>query len=610
VSESLEAGVVMETSRQSGIRTHLLALCAVALVPLFGLIAWEIHGIRNDGRVDATTETIRLSRIAAERTSAGIAAAETALDAAIRSEQWSPDEETCTALVEYVRKLVAQADAAFVTDATGALVCADGASADLVLLDLDALSAALNAPDGDVVFGSDPSGGLLDDPTSVVLRAIPGSDDLVVGAALEFGSELERFGLDYALEPGSIVAILDDRGVVLSSSTDRGEGRRAPMQRIVDQIVSGGVEGTVDDADQAEAELAAADGIERYYSYVDVMSSSGSLFAVVGTPVSSIDSAVSQEMTRRLFAIGLGLLLAFGAAAVLAEVSVARPLRTIRDRLARIGAGDLSARSTEKIAIRELAEVDADIDVMAQSLEQRAHALQQATEERHRLLDELLSVQDEERRRIAADIHDDTIQSMIASGLSVQLLRHEVTDPDALERLRTVEQRIGASIGRLRQLMFELEPVGVAGDLTAAIEQYLESALDRPVQLSVTCSDHLEPVGPVRQVIFRNLRECVLNASRHGGADSIDVDISLIQGGIEVIVSDDGSGMASSSARKAGHHGMRMMRERVEALGGHLMVESELGRGTTVLFWIPNSQAPQGPGHYSVVVPDPAMATS
>ena len=254
--------------------------------------------------------------------------------------------------------------------------------------------------------------------------------------------------------------------------------------------------------------------------------------------------------------------------------------------------------------------MDTDIDAMAQSLEHRADALRQAAEERLRLLDELLSAQDEERRRIAADIHDDTIQSMIASGLSVQLLRHEVTDPEALERLRAVEQRIGASISRLRQLMFELEPVGAAGDLTAAIEQYLESALDRPVQLSVTCSDLVEPAGPVRQVLFRNLRECVLNASRHGAADSIDVDITSVQDGIEVIVADDGTGMTSSAARKAGHHGMRVMRERVEALGGHLVVESELGRGTTVLFWIPNARVTHDEDHCSVVAPDPAMATS
>lgn len=598
------------SSRPSGIRTHLLGLCAVAVVPLFALVAWEVHDIRREGRVDVTTETIRLSRIAAERFSAEVAAVETALDAAVRSTPWGGDEESCVAMVDYVSKLADRAEVTFVSDASGALVCASGAPTDRVLSDQEALAGALAAADGAVAFGSDTSGGLREDPTLLVMRAVPGSGGLVVGAALDFGSELEQFAVDYALEPGSTVSILDDRGVVLSSSTDRGEGRRAPMQAIVDQIMAGGVEGAVDDANLSEAERAAGDGVERFYSYVDVMSSAGSLFAVVGEPVSSIDSVVSQELTRRLLAIGLALLLAFGAAAVLAEVSVARPLRTIRNRLARIGAGDLSARSTDVIAIRELADVDIDIDAMAQSLEQRADALQQATQERHRLLDELLSAQDEERRRIAADIHDDTIQSMIASGLSVQLLRHEVTDPGALERLRAVEQRIGASIARLRQLMFELEPVGAAGDLTAAIEQYLESALDRPVQLSVTCSDLVEPTGPVRQVLFRNLRECVLNASRHGAATSIDVDISSVQDGIEVVVGDDGSGMTSSSARRAGHHGMRVMRERVEALGGHLMVESELGEGTTVLFWIPNSRVPQGPDQSSIVVSDPAMATS
>ncbi len=99
--------------------------------------------------------------------------------------------------------------------------------------------------------------------------------------------------------------------------------------------------------------------------------------------------------------------------------------------------------------------------------------------------------------------------------------------------------------------MFELEPVGAAGDLTAAIEQYLASSLDRPVDLTVSCGDLVEPSGPVRQVLFRNLRECVLNASRHGGASEIDVDITTVHGGIEVLVSDDGAGMTVSASRKA-----------------------------------------------------------
>jgi signal transduction histidine kinase len=579
----------------------------VAVVPLFALVAWEVHDIRHDGRIDATMETIRLSRIAAERFSAEITAVETALDAAVRSVPNDGGEPVCGELVAGVQDLADRADVAFVADASGEVVCGEGTEPGVVLSDQAALIEALSTETAGVAFGSDPAGGLRDDPTLVVLRGVPDTNGWVVGAALDFGTALQEFGLDYGLDPEATVAILDDRGVVLSSSTDRGEGRRTHIRQIVDQIVAGGVEGTVDDGDLSETQRAAGDGVERFYSYVDLMSSSGSLFAVVGSPASSIDSVVSEELSRRLAAIGLALLLAFGAAAALAEVSVARPLRTIRNRLARIGDGDLSARSSETISIRELADVDVDIDLMAENLEQRADALRQATEERHRLLDELLTAQDEERRRIAADIHDDTIQSMIASGLSVQLLRHQVTDPDALERLRAVEQRIGSSIARLRQLMFELEPVGAAGDLTAAIEHYLESALDGSVHLSVTCSDLVEPTGPVRQVLFRNLRECVLNASRHGAATSIDVDISSVQGGIEVVVADDGSGMTASSARKAGHHGMRVMRDRVEALGGHLMVESELGQGTTVLFWIP--VVPNESGQVAVA-PDSAMAAS
>jgi len=286
---------------------------------------------------------------------------------------------------------------------------------------------------------------------------------------------------------------------------------------------------------------------------------------------------------------------AFGAvtlALLMAELAVARPVRSIVGTIRRIGAGDLRARTRLQEGASELVEVGRTIDVMAADIQARERALLLAGEERERLLGELLEAQEDERRKIAADIHDDTIQTIIAAGMEVQLLRLELGEPEGTGgRLRQVERSISTAVTRLRHLMFELEPPDAgASSIAESIEQYLEAALgDSPVEVHVHASSEVDLTGPARQVLYRNVRESTLNASRHGGAQNVTVGVGVSEGGVLVAVRDDGLGMRAEDFTKPGHHGLRVMRERTEALGGWFGLDSAPHAGTTVSFWLPLS---------------------
>jgi PAS domain S-box-containing protein len=209
--------------------------------------------------------------------------------------------------------------------------------------------------------------------------------------------------------------------------------------------------------------------------------------------------------------------------------------------------------------------------------------------ERQRLLTRLVQAQEEERRRIALDIHDDSVQKMTAVGLRLEALRNRVSDADMRGRMGELEDIVGLAIRRLRHLLFELRPPALDKDgLAAALSQYLvevgEEAELEPVLVNRVAE---EPPIEVRTLAYRIAQEAVTNARKHAAARNLEVTLESRGGGIYVRVMDDGRGFPGESLEAPGHLGMLTMRERAELSGGWLRISSQQGRGTTVEFWLP-----------------------
>jgi PAS domain S-box-containing protein len=211
--------------------------------------------------------------------------------------------------------------------------------------------------------------------------------------------------------------------------------------------------------------------------------------------------------------------------------------------------------------------------------------------DRRALLEHFVSAAEEERQRIAADIHDDSIQAISAAGLRLQLLRRALDDPVHLELLGDLEQTIQLSISRLRHLLFGLRPPALDQEgLVPALRTYLKQTKDESTtRFNLDDRLHSEPREQARLILYRIAQEALTNVRKHSEAKTAEIRLEERHGGFFVRITDDGIGFAGDdSSPTPGHLGLAAMRERAELSGGRLRVESVPQSGTTVEVWIPS----------------------
>lgn len=241
----------------------------------------------------------------------------------------------------------------------------------------------------------------------------------------------------------------------------------------------------------------------------------------------------------------------------------------------------------------------AHLRVVNQKLFEKVGQLEALTLERRRLLADVVTAQEAERRRIAAEIHDDSIQVMAAAGLRLDLLGRRLGDEQDREAVKKLGDAVGRAVGRLRRLMFELRPHSLdAGDLPAAIRAYLTESDADENALAWHVDDRLgTPVGEQNAVIlYRIAQEALRNARKHARASAVHVVLQRSQRGVRLTVRDDGGGcdVERALSYRPGHLGLVAMRERAEIAGGWLRFESVEGAGTSVTAWLPEDHDPPG----------------
>ncbi|MFJ6700678.1 PAS domain S-box protein [Streptomyces sp. NPDC091272] len=217
-------------------------------------------------------------------------------------------------------------------------------------------------------------------------------------------------------------------------------------------------------------------------------------------------------------------------------------------------------------------------------------AAQHALTERRRLFDHLVQAQETERRRIAWDVHDDSIQAMVAVAMRLELLTDRVPEPFSAELLR-LDASVREAITRLRSLTFRLHPPGIdRHGLVEGLSSHLEDVVGNAWGMAYAFEHELdrEPTPETAITIFRIVQEALLNVRKHARASRIDVRIGSTDGGVLTLVVDDGTGQPASQDGARSHFGVIEMRERAETAGGWWSVHSRPGAGTKVEFWLPD----------------------
>jgi signal transduction histidine kinase len=309
-------------------------------------------------------------------------------------------------------------------------------------------------------------------------------------------------------------------------------------------------------------------------------------------------------------ALGLGALLAWGAAR-----SIAKPVAQLTASAERIAGGDLNdpipqsgwdevgrlgaALEKMRASLRDLIGVVASAN---QQLEQRveertaelAHVneqLRQREDDLGHLYEKVVAAQEDERKRIARELHDDTSQSLAVLVMAIDSAQATLKS-GKIPRLDEARALAVRTIEEIHRMILDLRP-SVLDDLglQSAIRWYAERHLvSRGV--SVRCEfearDRRWPAA-FETAVFRVCQEAMSNIYRHSEAESVLIQVAEADGMLRIEIEDDGKGFdpqnAGSPDRR--HFGLMGIRERVEILGGTVDIDSAPGQGTRLKFQVP-----------------------
>ncbi|HXY44218.1 MAG TPA: ATP-binding protein [Acidimicrobiales bacterium] len=231
-------------------------------------------------------------------------------------------------------------------------------------------------------------------------------------------------------------------------------------------------------------------------------------------------------------------------------------------------------------------------EARANELEEAVVALRRADSERLELLSRLVNAQEEERQRIASDLHDDSIQKVTAANMRLEMLAMAHPDLDDDEGFAKAKATVRSAIESMRHLMSELRPYVLDRDgLGPALRQLLDEDFGLDGAPSYELRDRLssQPPEVARVVLFRIAQEALTNVRKHAQASRVRVELRERAGGYFVRVTDDGSGFDSErhSDSPRGHLGLTSMRQRAQLAGGSCTIDSSPGQGTSVEIWLP-----------------------
>jgi len=256
-------------------------------------------------------------------------------------------------------------------------------------------------------------------------------------------------------------------------------------------------------------------------------------------------------------------------------------------------------------SISQLREGDAKLyTVILRDVSERVRALErlaQSREELRELASAASTAREDEKARIARELHDEIAQSMSALKMDIGLVRGSPAgaDPALAKRLDRMEAQIIQTIASMRRIAADLRPLSLDDlGLVAAVETLAQSFERRSgvlVRLAVDEPDlRLPPV--LATTIYRIIQESLTNIGKHAKAANVDVLIARAGDRIKVTVSDDGVGFAPDAARKPQSYGLLGIRERAYLLKGEASIQSAPGKGTTITVALPVDGAPPRAG--------------
>lgn len=195
-----------------------------------------------------------------------------------------------------------------------------------------------------------------------------------------------------------------------------------------------------------------------------------------------------------------------------------------------------------------------------------------------------------ERRALATDIHDDSVQVMASVALQLEALAADRSSESDREVLMNQASTVRVAVRRLRDLMFDLGSDAPSDEgFVADLHELARIMTDEhPIAYEVSVPGDQPPALPLslRSKLLRTAREAISNSVKHSGAALVALEVREAEGGLQLRIVDDGRGFDASRGSPHGHLGLASMSERMRSAGGRFEISSSEA-GTVVDLWVP-----------------------
>ncbi len=262
-----------------------------------------------------------------------------------------------------------------------------------------------------------------------------------------------------------------------------------------------------------------------------------------------------------------------------------RPLDDVTDTLKSIRAGQRHVRVPVVKGDTQIAELSQSLNFMLNALEHQ----------RKRDAASAIKAQEEERKRIARELHDETSQSLTGLVIGIKMVEELVPDsmPQVKRRLGSITDLAHQTLNEVHTMAARLRPsvlddLGLAAALRSYIMEFSENTGIKVETRLLTRNDRLQP--ELETVLYRVVQEALTNVARHAGASKCTVKLERAGGELRGQITDNGHGfdpekvLLSTKSRGLGLHGMQ---ERIELVGGSLRFESRPSKGSTIHLEVP-----------------------
>ncbi len=321
--------------------------------------------------------------------------------------------------------------------------------------------------------------------------------------------------------------------------------------------------------------------------------------ARIGLSDASVRAAVSTLTVQFLITIAL-----VSAAGILVAVFLTwiltRPILSLANATQAVAKGDFLPR-VKRWANDEIGDLADAFNIMTEELARTDELRREREALRRQLLEKVITTQEDERRRIARELHDSTSQNLTSLIVGLRIMETHCAQCAAKAKASDLRQVASHTLDEVHDLSMRLRPrvlddLGLAAALERLVSEW-QARYKIPVDDVIQLSERLP--GEIETAIYRIVQEALTNIARHAQAHSASILVERRGDIVRAIVEDNGIGFNINTNQGERHLGLLGMRERAELLNGTLTVESVPEHGTSIFIEIPlNPSLPvrEGPG--------------